>query len=165
MGMFIPLTIEQLRPIQHGLVRRDFQKLLNVYDAGKFSEVLPGVAQHIHGDVYAVINGTHRTLMWGALGVDSPSFYVPEHAQDFIKASQFSAVPLEFIEETNNMISDLFDYCYMDLSYTQQQGIRSFADLQESYGLHTLDDIRRFASGAICHRWALDSREIYPMLE
>jgi len=156
MGRIIEANFTEVRPLDLFLVRDDFRKLLEQYDSGNFRNILPGISREIDSE-YFVIDGTHRAMIYAVTG-DSLPLYVAENNQDVFQQTSFPNVSPEHIRVANLAVTIGFDRMIQNRCIIVTHGILSFDDLKDEYGIHSLDDIRKFVDKKIDHKWAMTYR-------
>ena len=159
MGKIIVAPIEILRPTQVTLIESDFRSLLRMVEEDSLRECLPILASQLEDGNYAVFDGTHRTVLNSVVGNTDMSIYVPDNEHDLLLPERFPKNSRESIAEANeNLRGYTPNAALLKLKETIEKGIRTFEDLKREYGLHTLEDIKKFSRGEISNRWAQNVR-------
>lgn len=159
MGKIITAPIDMLRPTQVTLIEHDFRCLLRTFDEGLLKSCLPLLASQLGDGSYAVFDGTHRTVLNDIVGNTTLSVYLPNNEYDILLPENFPENSVESVAEANENLQGYTPRATrLKFQQTIEKGINTFGDLKREYGLHTLEDLRRFSRGEIAHRWAKNVR-------
>ena len=148
MGIIEEVSLDLVLPSQFHLRKTSLQKVWTLKQRG-LDDVLGPPAVRKLGDHFITLDGQHRLIVGQILGDKRTPVYIAENERDLLKYTQVPSMPTRAVDDTNQFIQIRYNIAMFDcvslqreLKPQNQQGMVTFEDLINFYGLRKRDDNR-----------------------